>query len=100
MLTPLRDLVYRKEVSKVQTVDVFGASWDPDSNPLEVENESSKLIFVNIGADPALLDGTEDATKRLRNGLVSLQPVLHPRSTMVIAMGSIAHRNFAYVEGK
>ncbi|CAB1103460.1 unnamed protein product [Ectocarpus sp. CCAP 1310/34] len=87
------------EVSLVQTVDIFGASWDPDSDPLKAETESAMLIFVNIGADPDLLKGTDDATKRLRNGLVALQSVLHPRGTMVIAMGPVYHRNFAIVEG-
>lgn len=84
----------------MQTVDMFGASWDPDSDPLKAETESAMLIFVNIGADPDLLKGTDDATKRLRNGLVALQSVLHPRGTMVIAMGPVYHRNFAIVEGK
>lgn len=92
--------LFRKEISSVQSIDVFSTGWNTDEKPLEVDGESAMLIFVNLGADPGLLNGTDEATKRLRTGLVALQAVLHPRGTVVIAMGSIASFNFSFMEGK
>lgn len=90
----------RKEVTTVQSVDIFSSDFDSTTRPLEVDRDSAMLVFVNLGADPRLLDGTDEATERLHAGLVALESVLHPRGTVVIAMGSIANFDFPYMEGK
>ncbi|CBN76081.1 expressed unknown protein [Ectocarpus siliculosus] len=90
----------RKEVTTVQSVDIFSSDFDSTTRPLEVDRDSAMLVFVNLGADPSLLDGTDEATERLHAGLVALESVLHPRGTVVIAMGSIANFDFPCMEAR
>ncbi|CAM9284779.1 unnamed protein product [Ectocarpus sp. 8 AP-2014] len=83
-----------------RSVDIFSSDFDSTTRPLEVDRDSAMLVFVNLGADPRLLDGTDEATERLHTGLVALESVLHPRGTVVIAMGSTANFDFPYMEAR
>eukprot|EP00752_Nemacystus_decipiens_P003967 g3633.t1 len=89
----------KKNVVRVQLVDPLSSTWNVIDNPVDSEDGSIMLAFLNVAGDHAVLDDTTESRGRLLRAVTEIAGKLDDRGTLAVAMESTASFNIRHIKG-